>query len=324
MLKIFVAAVVCAMLSCAAPAGSIDAGAVSPEARVVGYVFTRSGWDKVIDKIRWNRLTDINLAFIHPDAAGRFTDDPGLKQLVDAAHQHNVRVFISIGGGSPPEHLAMLVQTNPDGLASELIRFAKRYSVDGVDIDLENALINEHYPGFVHAVKREAMKQQVLVTAALASWNASAIPDSTLHTYDFINVMSYDKTGPWNKARPGQHSPFSMAADDFSYFNSRGVTPGKIIIGLPFYGYGFGPGAPESLNYGEIINRYKDASLTDSIQMTEGGWLYYNGAETIREKVNLARDKQAGGVMIWQVFGDAEGEHSLLDIIHRSLQEVKR
>ncbi len=34
-----------------------------------------------------------------------------------------------------------------------------------------------------------------------------------------------------------------MAVSDFNYFNqARGVAAEKLLIGLPFYGYGFGGG----------------------------------------------------------------------------------
>jgi len=31
---------------------------------------------------------------------------------------------------------------------------------------------------------------------------------SLTEQYDFINIMSYDKTGPWDTTHPGQHSHF--------------------------------------------------------------------------------------------------------------------
>lgn len=46
-------------------------------------------------------------------------------------------------------------------------------------------------------------------------------------------------------------------------------------------------------------------------------WSYYgyNGLPTIRSKTNLALD-EAGGIMMWELSGDATGNNSLLSAIH--------
>lgn len=50
--------------------------------------------------------------------------------------------------------------------------------------------------------------------------------------------------------------------------------------------------------------------------MPDGSRMYYNGIPTIQKKVKLAR-KNAGGVMFWQLMGDASGEKSLLRAINQ-------
>ena len=107
-----------------------------------------------------------------------------------------------------------------------------------------------------------------------------------------------------------------MAQDDFTYFNTtRGVAAEKLFIGLPFYGYGFGNGAPESLSYKDIVATYPGSENADSLTVSGGGKVYYNGIPTIRQKVSFAIDKKAGGVMIWQLLGDSKDSKSLLKAI---------
>jgi GH18 family chitinase len=57
--------------------------------------------------------------------------------------------------------------------------------------------------------------------------------------------------------------------------------------------------------------------MVDEWMMPDGNVLYYNGLPTIRRKTELAM-KEAGGIMIWQVMGDAPGPKSLL----RAINEV--
>jgi chitinase len=286
--------------------------------RVLGYLPGRNDWISGLNNIDLSKITDLNLAFINPDASGNFPANDAYRQVIEKAHSQNVRVFLSLGGGSPPDHLAGLLENDKrPALIDGLVAVAETYNFDGIDVDLENALINNNYGSFVSELSAALKPKKKLMTAALASWNGDLISNATLQLYDFINIMSYDKTGPWNLNRPGPHSPFTMAQDDFTYFNTtRGVSAEKLFIGLPFYGYGFGNGAPGSLTYKDIVAAYPGSENTDSLTVSGGGKIYYNGIGTIRQKVSLAIDKKAGGVMIWQLLGDSKDSKSLLKAIN--------
>lgn len=289
-----------------------------PEFKVLGYLHSPYDWQAGLNAIDLNLITDLNLAFINPDSTGVFQPDPVYHEIIRKAHEKNVKVYLSFGGGSAPDYLEHLMHPDKnhlfvDGLLSMMVT----YGFDGIDVDLENALINQLYPPFVSALARAVKQKGKLLTAALASWNAHLIPDSTLAQYDFINVMSYDKTGPWNLSRPGQHSPFIMAESDFNYFNQgRSVPAEKIMIGLPFYGYGFGNGAPQSMTYKNIVQTYPGSERSDSVTLTAGGKIYYNGIPTISQKVQFATKSGARGIMIWQLLGDTRDERSLLKTIN--------
>ncbi len=292
--------------------------------RVVAYLMSHDRtWNAAMDTLGWTGITDLNLAFLNPEPDGSFLENPQYEQLVSKAKQSSVEIFFSIGGGAPPDHLAaLLTPANREALISSIVAFADKYNFDGVDVDLENALINEHYAPFVSALGEAMKKAGRKMTAALASWNANQIADSTLAQYDRVHIMSYDKTGPWRPDQPGPHSPYSMAVDDFNYFsNQRGVEAEKLSVGLPFYGYGFGAGIPSSMAFKNIALQYPQHLDTDSLQVAEGGWLYYNGKPSIRRKAEFARDKGAFGVMIWQLAGDAKAPHSLLNVINQIRQQ---
>jgi len=295
------------------------------EFRVLGYLFSHQNWMEAAEQIDFSKITDINLAFIHPDENGNFMDSDDITQVVKKAKEAEVDIYFSIGGGSPPEHFHYLMESEKrDHFISSIVDFAVKHDFKGVDVDIENDLINENYAVFVADLYKELQKSNKKMSAALASWNSDKIADSTIHLYDFINIMSYDQTGPWNLNRPGQHSPFSMVETDFAYFNQkRGIPAEKLLIGLPFYGYGFGDGAPSSMNYGQIVATYEGAENTNEINFPEGGTLYYNGKNLIAQKVKFALDNKTGGVMIWQLRGDSEGPHSLLDVINNSIKSAE-
>ncbi|MDZ4706898.1 MAG: glycosyl hydrolase family 18 protein [Saprospiraceae bacterium] len=285
--------------------------------RVLGYLPSSRDWGAGLDAVDFAKITDLNLAFINPDSTGHFADNEMYYKIIQKAHDHRVRVFLSIGGGSPPAHLEHLMKPEKRGkLVTGLVDIAGKYGFDGIDVDIENDLINADYPPLVSELGKALKSKNIMMTAALASWNSHLIHDSTLYSYDFINIMSYDRTGPWNLNRPGQHSPFSMVQNDFKYFNqTRRVPAEKLFIGLPFYGYGFGSGVPQSLPYKSIISTYPGSEQTDSVSVAQGGTMYYNGMPTIQQKIRFAIDNKAGGVMIWQLLGDSRDDKSLLKVI---------
>ena len=113
---------------------------------------------------------------------------------------------------------------------------------------------------------------------------------------------------------------YEHALADLDYFRTvRNIPKEKIVLGVGFYGYGFGPeltSKASSMNYGQIIKTFPGAEKTDQITMPDGQIMYYNGEDTMRKKTLLAKEN-ASGIMIWQILGDAAGDRSLLGLINR-------
>ena len=293
----------------------------SSNMRVLGYFFSHNNWADDFSKIDLTKVSDINLAFLQPDSNGNFTANEDFTNIINEAHRNHVRVFMSIGGGDPPSYLAKLLKpANRTAFITKLIIFATQYNLDGIDADLENNLVNDDYAPFITQLSTAVKPVHKLLTAAIAAWSADKIPDVALQKFDFINIMSYDKTGPWKPLNAGQHAPFEMVQSDFEYFNiTRKIPAAKLLIGLPFYGYGFGAGAPESMDYKTIVATYPGAEKKDQVTLPEGGIIYYNGMATIQQKVDYAINNKAAGVMIWQVLGDSSDSTSLLGVINNTI-----
>jgi chitinase len=283
--------------------------------RVLGYLNSNNNWNADLAGIDLNKITDLNLAFLNPDSAGNFSTTDDLLKVVETAHNHHIRIFFSIGGGNAPKYLADLMKDNKRAaVINSIVAIAAKYKFDGVDIDLENDLINGNYAAFVDDLHAALQDNNKLMTAALAAWNSNLIDDQTLQKYDFINIMSYDKTGPWTPDTPGPHALFSMAQEDFNYYNkTRKIPADRLLIGLPFYGYQFG-NTVGSLDYKTIITLYPGAENADSLKLP-GGTVYYNGLTAIKQKVEFALNSQAAGVMIWELQQDSNDSKSLLTAI---------
>lgn len=268
-------------------------------------------------------LTHVNLWFLNPDSAGNFSRDlTGLERFVKKAHKKNVKVLFSIGGGSKqPQYHYLLQDDKRAMLIRNLVAVVQQYGLDGVDVDLEGSDITDKYEAFVVELAAALRQHNKLITAAIAVYYKDQFTDQVLEQYDFVNVMSYDRTGPWRPENPGPHSLYEHAVEDLAYFgDERGIPKEKMTLGVPFYGYGYGPELTSpavSMQYGQIVKTFNGAESTDQLTMPDGKILYYNGIPTMKKKTVLATEK-ASGIMIWQVLGDSHGKKSLLRAIHET------
>ena len=291
--------------------------------RVIGYMTGANVSDGSALTFDFSHINYLNIAFVNPDPGGNFSTLAGLDKVVAAAHAKNVKILVSIGGGSAPAYYSSLLAdgTRTD-FVNNIVRFVSDNQLDGVDVDLEGTLIDNNYEAFITDLSNALAPKGKLLTAAIATAYQSQYSDKALALMDFINVMSYDKTGPWNPLNPGQHSPYTMAVADLNYWNgTRGIPKAKLNLGVPFYGYGFGTNAPPSISFSNIVTQYPGAENTDQVTVDGGGIIYYNGIATIESKTTLAL-KNAGGIMIWQLMQDAAGSKSLLNTINVTINSV--
>jgi chitinase len=289
---------------------------------IVGYYSMRS----VIEgykKFPFKNVTHANLFFLNPDSVGNYTQDfTPLKSFVKKAHKKGILILFSIGGGGKHPYYHRLMQDDMRGtIVNKLIELVNLYNLDGIDNDLEGSDIDENYEDFVVELGTKLKEQSKLFTAAVVVSDHDPFTDKALSQYDFVNIMSYDHTGPWRPEKPGPHSSYEDAINDLDYFgNKRGIAAEKMMLGVPFYGYGFGPeltSKAKTMNYKQIVETYPGTEMIDEKPIEDGKIMYYNGIPTIRKKTELAMQK-AGGIMIWQLGGDAKGKKSLLKVINET------
>ena len=289
--------------------------------RVIGYYSLRAAMTADPATVPFDRLTHVNLSFLNPDASGTFTQDLSrLAAFVDAAHQRDVKVLTSIGGGGAhPQYRELLKNEKRGMLVERLVQIAVKANLDGIDVDIEGGDIDENYEAFVVDLATALRAQRKLMTSAIAVFYKDQLTDRALAQFDFVNIMSYDHTGPWRPERPGPHSTFEHAADALDYFgNVRKISKDRMVLGVPFYGYGYGPELTSpavTMTYKDIVATFPGSELVDQWTRPDGKIMYYNGIPTIKRKTSLARER-ASGIMIWQILGDAPDATSLLKAIN--------
>jgi chitinase len=286
--------------------------------RVVGYL--PNTLDVAID---FGKVTHLNLAFENPDANGNLSFSPLNDRYIQQAHAQGKKVLVSIGGGPASEdaqlrarYFELTGDARRKDFVMKICAYLVDHKLDGLDVDLEGQSINADYGKFIQALFETLKPKGLLLTAALTHANGGdRVPASAIPLFDFINIMAYDDTGPWNPGRPGQHSSFDYAVSSLNYWVGRGLPKSKAVLGVPFYGYGFGKDFNWGMSYAQIVSTYADAHKQD----VAGSHIYYNGADTMQKKVQYVVSGEYGGIMIWQLAQDAEGERSLLLVIDRVL-----
>ena len=289
--------------------------------KVVGYLGT-GGFDK-IDQLELDRLTYLNLAFANPDSDGdlKFRQNIDIKPIVEKGHDAGLKVFVSLAGGGRPDTAhwnSVLQPENMPTFVKSILDYVDDNNLDGVDVDIEGNLlpyIGNGYTPFVLELRDALHAKGKGITCALGAVGFhKAVTQESLEAYDFINVMVYDKTGPWRPDNVGPHSPFSYAEEAIIFWvEKRKISSDRIVLGMPFYGWEFSDPARAKI-YRKIVEENPEHAYVDQVDR-----LYFNGIPTIVNKTQLAKEK-LNGVMFWEIAQDTVHEMSLLRAVDQTLQ----
>jgi chitinase len=287
-------------------------------ARVVGYLPTYRFSSS--SQIEYCKLTHLNLCFANPDSTGNIVM-ADIDAVMADAMSDNPEILICIsfaGAGLTPQQTSdwsklIDIPSNRPSFIEKIVDYVLANNLDGVDIDLEWDLVTAGYSGFITELAAALGPHKKLLTAAFPNQTLySNVSGAALDSFDFINIMAYDATGPWNPSSPGQHSSYSYATKGINFWkNTVGMPGDSLNLGVPFYGYDFVDlSTVHAVSYADMVAMDVDYADLDNV-----GTAYYNGRPTIEAKVELA-SSEVGGIMIWEVGQDSFDEYSLLKSIH--------
>lgn len=168
---------------------------------------------------------------------------------------------------------------------------------------------------------------------------------------DFWNLMAYDYAGSWDShaghqanLRPSNSNPASTPFSTVravEYYKSHGVSPSKLVIGMPLYGRAFsstdGPGKPFSGtgegSWEQGVWDYKALPQKGGREMNDfeigASWSHdpgkrlmvsYDTKEMAKFKAEYIKDQaHLGGAMWWESSGDKAGEGSVIATVRLCL-----
>lgn len=294
--------------------------------KVVGYMtFPNSGDGREhLKRQNFSGIDYLNLSFLNPNLQGDLIgmNDFDMAFAVDYLKQNDVKVFVSLAGGYIPDGTKTnwkrhLSSENRAEFVYKIAQFVVNNNLDGVDVDLENNLFDEVgslYEPFVIELAQALHSYGKAITSAMYPISLhSAVTDKALESFDFINVMVYNLRGLWNLNDAGPHSPLAMVEDAYKFWtDGKGITPEKLVLGMPFYGWDFD--RRKAWSYAQIVSMDPENAYKDNV-----GNIYYNGLPTIVEKVKMAKE-QFSGVMFWQLRQDTTDGLSLVNAIDQTVE----
>lgn len=289
---------------------------------VVAYVPNWVDLKTFTPTIEFAKLTHVNIAFENAtNDDGDLSFNPKDAVLVTAARAAGVKVLVSIGGGSASGNKTLLARykallgepAKRAGFVTRVDAYLAAHDLDGLDVDLEGPSITDGYGDLIADLAKVLHPKGKLLTAALSKgYGGNKVPASVFEHFDLVHIMAYDGAGPWSPNRPGQHSSMAFARDNVAYWLDRGLPKVKAVLGVPFYGYGFGQAfRNRDYPYNKLVADHPGAEQADQV----GDTVWYNGLPTIRAKSQYVVDQNLGGVMIWSLDYDVKGDKSLLAAI---------
>jgi len=307
--------------------------AVQAQTTVLGYFPSY----RLTSVIRYDKLTDIVFAFINSDTQGNLIkNNPGdaifgfdMNKFIsvrDNAANNNVKLWIALGGADPGEQRAARLSsvsgnaTKRNRLVSEFVQFAIDNGCYGIDIDWE-------FPKTQTAKNNHLALMQALNTEIASSSNPNlqvsiavggeykftinhtqylhpSLFTTNAHLVDKWNLMAYDLPASYGP----NHSSLVDAEGCMDAWENLDVPYAKMLLGVPFY-------ARNANRSGDRMYNQLPGNSTNYNNDLASGW-YYNGKSTLEAKMDLASDKGALGILIWDLGQDrSAGNFSLLDAI---------
>ncbi|XP_012137363.2 chitotriosidase-1 [Megachile rotundata] len=263
----------------------------------------------------------------------------------------NTKIMVAMGGWNESSSTFSQVASNPATRAKfvrNVVKFLKQYNFDGFDLDWEypnqrggQASDKQNFVALLRELRQEFDKHGYLLSIASAAAESLAaksyIISQVAQYVHFINLMTYDFNGSWNR-HTGLNAPLYSSSKDCAdaavcYWLSQGAPADKIILGIPAYGRSFtlsnpsntdigapargagtaGPYTREAgmLGYNEIceyikkgwIVRRSDADKTP-YAFNSDQWVGYDDVISVRKKATYINIKGLGGAMLWSIDTD--------------------
>ncbi len=272
-----------------------------------------------------------------------------------------LKTLISVGGWDDSTYFSDVASTaaRREAFAQSCLDFILEHGFDGVDLDWEYPVsggaagnVNrpqdkQNFTLLLRAIRdkldaqggKDGRSYYLTVAGGVGAGYLSKIePRSAAGLVDYIFVMAYDLHGPWDGYsdfnaplyQPQESSPqYKNSVYDgvLSYLNS-GVSPKKLVLGMPFYGYlyqGVGTqnnglysrfSSAKSISFDAVRSSYlgnpayivlRHGTAQVPYLFGNNAFITYEDSRSVGAKASLAKSLGLAGVGAWELSHDTSG-----------------
>jgi GH18 family chitinase len=208
------------------------------------------------------------------------------------------QLVLGVGGWQRSDHF-QTIAANPEirsSFADRLTEFLGLNNFIGVDIDWEHPRSKQELADLGHLIRalRLASETKPLwISVAQAGWQD--LGKEIYEEVDRVHLMAYDHDFP--------QATMEKTVADLDRLIGWGCPPGKIALGVPFYGRNQQGNAR---TYRELVDLDAN-STTDQID----GYAF-NSRDTVARKTELSLQRGLAGMMIWEIGQDTSSLNTSL------------
>lgn len=291
---------------------------------IVGYV---TSWSSVMPDP--SLLTQINYAFAHVDSTFcgvTIANVDRLRSIVKLKETApSLKVVLSIGGWQAGNFSEMAADEKyRKSFVGNCKRLVNSLNLDGIDIDWEYPTVGvagissspddtRNFTLLIKDLRRALGKRRVLTVASIAY--GKFIDFAAIAKYvDYINIMAYDIDNPPHHQAPLFRSDMVgrlSCEEAVKAHLAFGVSPYKLVLGIPFYGRMLNEGAYRSYKELTLLNGYQRHwdEIAKVPYMTDSTGHYicsYEDVLSIRCKCAFIKQCGLRGAMYWEYGCDDE------------------
>ena len=330
------------------PSGTGSPAAGSPRAPFAVAAWSRGDIGSLRVATAAHALTEVDLDWWHARSDGALVPESVDPAFVREAHADHLRVYATVTNRlndyAPFDPgIAAAILATPATRArhvARLVDLCETNDYDGIDLDWESlrAADRASFTAFVRllAARLHAAGKRLSIavydkttdypTGTEAGARAAEDYRALGQAVDEFKVMTFGQHGSFTG--PGPLAAPAWTARVLSYAESQ-VSPAKIYLGLPFYGFDWGQGAPRYLLWSDaqaLLATYRPAVLRSAsgepyFHYTADGvrhTVYFEDPVSIARKVAFAAGRQPpiAGVAIWVMGGE---DRAFWPAIHTTL-----
>jgi spore germination protein YaaH len=270
-----------------------------------------------------------------PNPGWKMWNDPSLSTLLSKARKKNIKVELTIKSfnNNDIESLIASNEAQKKFIANSIYLMQSK-GLDGLNLDFEytgtpDQKITDDFTRLIINLHTEMQRQTPGSTLTIDTYaNAAAVRglfdiEPLASLADNLIIMGYDIHTPSGEAGPIAPLEGQVSILGFLQSYLEKVSPDKLILAVPYYGYDWQSGTKDGqnaymLSYAEIADMSKDKSIgwdenakTPFFQYTEPATgqnrvVHFENVRSLGEKYDLVNAKNLKGVGIWALGYDGQ------------------